>query len=226
MEKPENRPLFAVPIMDEYNAVSKAREAMAKGADLIEFRLDCMQNPPPIEDIVNPEFPAIITNRIIKEGGKIKIDEDKRIKRLQDAIYLGAAYIDIELNSFHKFDRQNSKTGIIVSYHNLNETPPIKELHKIYSKAIIQEADIFKIVTMAKGWDDCIGIIDLVRDANIPTIGINMGKYGAVTRYNKKNYITFCALNKKECSAPGQFTLDYMINHFKQIEELHNKNLE
>jgi len=220
MEKPENRPLFAVPIMDEKNAVSKAREAMAKGAELVEFRLDYMENPF-IEALVNPEFPAIITNRVVREGGKIAVDENVRTARLQKAIDLSAAYIDIELNNFYKFDRKNSKTGIIVSYHNFNETPSFENLQKIYDKIVSQGADVVKIVTMAKEEDDCMGIMDLVRDANIPTIGMCMGEYGVFTRYNKKNYIAYCALNKSECSAPGQFTLDHMIKHFKQVEENH-----
>ena len=44
--------------------------------------------------------------------------------------------------------------------------------------------------------------------------------------YNKKNYISYCALNKDECSASGQITLDYMINHFKDLEERHNSKGE
>ena len=138
-------------------------------------------------------------------------------------------YIDIESKfmneDFLKYiDR--SKIKVIVSYHNTVETPKIEEIHKIYSKAVIQGADVVKIVTMAKNYDDCKRMLDLVRDADKLTIGMCMGKCGEITRYNKQNYMTFCTLNKKECSAPGQPTLDYMIKHFNRVEKLHNKHSE
>jgi len=232
MEKPENRPLFAVPIMAERPglALIKAKEAKQKDADLVEYRIDRMKHVN-LKTIINTEIPCIITNRHPEEDKDSPnyYCENARLSSLKEAAKLGANYIDIESkflkDDFLKYiDRE--KTKVIISYHNFNETPPAENLHYIYEKIVNQGADIAKIVTMAKEWDDCIGIIELVRDAKVPIIGINMGVYGKVTRYNKKNYISYCALNKDECSASGQITLDYMISHFKDLEERHNSKGE
>ena len=77
----------------------------AKGADLIELRLDYIKslNNTKLKSLIeNCKKPVIATNRKKDEGGFFNGSEAKRIEILKNAIKFGADYADIEYSSGKK----------------------------------------------------------------------------------------------------------------------------
>ena len=213
------KPLIAVPIIAERTgqALKKAQEAMQRGADLVEYRIDYMPKTN-LETIIIPKIPCIITNRHPEEDKNSPgyYCEPARLSKLKEAARLGASYIDIESNFLQEdFLRgiNRDKTKVIISYHNFEETP--ENLSEIYRKIVSQGADIVKIATAANNAYDVDKMFNLIETAEMPIIGICMGEKGKLTRVAPKNYLTFGALSKDECSAPGQYTIEELIEHFK-----------
>ena len=67
--------------------------------DLIEFRLDLIEQPDLKRLIGESRKPVIVTNRTKREGGRYKGSEEARIQSLRQAIEWGANYIDIEAST-------------------------------------------------------------------------------------------------------------------------------
>jgi len=223
------RLLIAAPIIAERTgqALKKAQEAMQRGANLVEYRIDRMKAVT-LETIITPEIPCIITNRHPEEDKNSPgyYCEPARLSKLKEAARIMAknesikeGYIDIESN-FLKEDFlkhiNRDKIKIIVSYHDFNKTPPMEYLEKICNQITNQGADILKIATMINEEEDIKRITDLRKYAKIPAIIIGMGEKGKLTRVAPDNYLTFGALSKDEGSAPGQYTIEELIEYFKQ----------
>ena len=193
---------ITAPTMDEaLRDMDKAAEA----ADIIELRIDYMPNPKLERLLKHSKTPKIVTNRTRHEGGRFDGPEEKRVACLQEAISLGAAYVDIELDYFHNLDRGSTK--LIVSHHNFEETP--KNLHGIYQRIAEKNPDIVKIATMARDYKDSLRMLDLIADADRDMIGICMGQKGIITRVLGPvygGYLAFASLDRGKASAPGQLS--------------------
>jgi len=215
---------IAVPIIGPSmcDALLDIDEAAKLAVDIIELRIDCITHPDLEILLRHSNIPKIVTNRIKAEGGKFEGSETKRIGILQDAIYLCAEYVDIELNHFSKklYFSSDNKTKLIVSNHNFERTPD--NLEEIYEKIAGVGADIVKIATMARTYDDTLRMLEFVKkvsknDQGI--IGICMGQEGVKTRIYGPvygSYLTFASLPGKP-SAPGQLTVEELRDCWKKI---------
>ncbi|MFW6014731.1 MAG: type I 3-dehydroquinate dehydratase [Nanoarchaeota archaeon] len=77
--------------------------ANSSDADMIEHRIDYMQQSDKLDNIYSAiNKPVIATNRRKDEGGKCFQNEAQRINSLVKAIRSGCNFVDIELNP--KFD--------------------------------------------------------------------------------------------------------------------------
>jgi 3-dehydroquinate dehydratase/shikimate dehydrogenase len=147
-----------------------------------------------------------VTNRTKQEGGRFEGSEERRIAYLQEAISLGAEYIDIESDYFHPFER--SSTKLIVSHHNFERTP--ENLEEIYGRISEQNPDIVKIATKAQNYGDSLRMLNLIAGADKDIIGICMGQHGIITRVLGSvygGYLTFASLGEGKSSAPGQLSV-------------------
>jgi 3-dehydroquinate dehydratase/shikimate dehydrogenase len=196
---------IAVPITSNMEESLKDMEtAYEAGADIVELRIDSIADINLEKLIFYSSLPVIATNRVKSEGGNFNGSEGQRIMLLEEAVNLGANYVDLELNYLpENFDKRASK--LIVSYHNFAETP--ENLDEIYKKICDKNADIVKIATKANNEFDVDRMIDLIEYSKKDIIGICMGELGKRTRLHPKNYLTFACLPGKE-SAPGQMTLE------------------
>lgn len=149
---------------------------------------------------------------------------------LKEAIELGADFIDIELSEgravieeLKSFCLQKGgKTGIIISYHDIKKTPEIKKLKEIFNQCAKYKPAIVKIVTTAETFEDNLASLSLIPYAQKHSqkiISLCMGDKGIISRAVAPlmgNYLSFAVMDKKEQSAPGQFTVARM----KQIDAL------
>jgi len=164
----------------------------------------------------------------IKSAGKKTID--RKIVLLKEAVELGADFVDIELAEGSAVIKElqsfcvehRGKTKIIISYHNLKETPALTKLKEIFHQCAKAKPAIVKIVTFAKTVEDNLVIFSLIfyaRKHSPEIISLCMGDKGRISRAIAPllgNYLSFATLGREGQSAPGQFT----VYEMKQINEL------
>ena len=135
--------------------------------DLIELRLDLIEQPDLKRLLGESNKPIIVTNRTKREGGQFKGSEEVRVQILRQAMELGSNYIDIEASTPREFLQPlletKSQTKKILSYHHFSLTP--ENLEDYFSIMSETPADIIKIVTYAKNITDNIIIFNLLRQA-------------------------------------------------------------
>ena len=184
-----------------------------KGADVLEFRIDALENPDigkiknTIEEI---NFPMIATNRINTEGGSFNGSEKERFDILYECCDL-VEYVDIELQSSDEYINKIHETGVktIVSYHDFDKTPDLNEITYIVDKEH-ELGDIAKVAFMPKDLEDTLTILAVLSHCE-DTIAISMGDLGSYTRIMASKFdspITFAA--GRDVTAPGQIDIETM----------------
>ncbi|HHT9132302.1 MAG TPA: shikimate dehydrogenase [Candidatus Tripitaka californicus] len=216
-------------------ALQDAQEA-SQLADVIEIRLDYISHPDLKKLLAHRPKPIIATCRPTREGGRFEGPEEVRIKLLEQAVELGAEFVDIEHDSvgaenFQPLLQKGGKAKVIISYHNFKETPA--NLKEIYARLSDSPADIVKIVTTANDITDNLKIFHLLEAVgarcNVPLQGkwkplsaFCMGKLGQISRILAPKYgssLTFGSLATGKESAPGQLTAREMLEvyHINEI---------
>ena len=206
---------IAIPIFQakKEDVIKVAMDCIDKGADVLEFRIDALDNPnfEDIKEIITEiNFPMIATNRIASEGGSFKGSEEERIDILLKCAPL-VEYVDVELQSNDKYIKEIHDTGVttIVSYHDFNKTPEINEITYIVEKEH-NLGDIAKVAFMPQDLDDTLKILAILSHCE-DTIAISMSDLGSYTRIMASKFnspITFAA--GRDVTAPGQIDIETM----------------
>jgi 3-dehydroquinate dehydratase type I len=209
---------LCIPIVE--TTVEKALIAIKEAnqwADLIELRVDYLRGEKLPALLENRQKPFIVTNRRREEGGKYKGEEIRRLSVLQEAIGLGADYIDVELASerslVQSLIRNKKETQVILSFHDFQRTPSLKELRRVCGRMICLGADVIKIVPFARSWEDNLSILSLLpfaKEKKQKVIAFCMGEKGKISRIISPFLgaaWTYASLNKSTASAPGQLTV-------------------
>lgn len=218
------------PTMEE--ALQTAQK-MSGMADVVEIRLDCIDLPDIRPFVETVSRPLLFTNRPTWEGGFFAGPETERILLLLDAVKRGAAYIDLELQSPNESLQRvremqvDSNTQLILSRHFFDATPSrdtlVEQVHLMQEKG----ANIGKIVTMANTSHDVLQVLQLLEEAaarSFPLIAFCMGRAGKISRVatvELGGFMTYCAVDTEEATAPGQIA----VADFRKIYELmHGKS--
>ena len=214
-------PLTA-PNMDDL--ILDHQKALRHHPDFIEWRRDAIQGP--IDDVAvlrtlrerAPGTGIIYTYRSPAEGGLTQTDEQTRLAAVKTVLASGLCdYIDTELANaeadLDEIDRakQNTKTGLILSYHHFQKTPEPNELSALLEKMDSRSPDVIKIALTAARPADVRRAASVVlpfsERTDKPIIFTMMREGGAVIRAVPELFggsITFAASEK--ASAPGQLT--------------------
>jgi 3-dehydroquinate dehydratase type I len=216
--KSKNMGRICIPIIE--TTVEKALIAMKEAepwADLIELRADYLKQVKLAPFLESRQKPLIVTHRRNEEGGKYQGEERKRLSLLRDAIDLGTDYIDVELASERSFVQgliKNKRgTQVILSFHDFRRTPSHKELQRLFDRMVRLRADVVKIVSFARSWEDNLTILSLIPFAKArkqKIVAFCMGEKGKVSRFFSPRLgaaWTYASLNKNKTSAPGQWTV-------------------
>ena len=192
-------------------------------ADLFEVRIDLIGAK--WRDVIPAlDKPWIACNRRLQEGGKWTGTEENRIIELLSALDLGASFIDIELGSSGLgkiVEKIKGRAQIIVSYHNLQETPPVDRLRQIVINELAAGADICKVVTTARSARDNVAVLELIvlfPEAKI--ISFAMGAAGQISRVLSPlagGYLTWAASLEGSESAPGQMTIEDVRKIYRML---------
>ncbi len=171
---------------------------------------------------------APVSGASVNDRNKVKSSRGK-IALLKQAIELKADFIDIELaegrRAIHELKslcvKKGSRTNLIISYHNIMETPPLDKLKKIFHQCAQYKPDVVKIISTANSMEDNLTMLSLIpyaRRKSQKIISLCMGDQGSISRAVAPlmgNILSFAALDRAGRSAPGQFT----VNEMNQIQE-------
>jgi 3-dehydroquinate dehydratase type I len=213
--------MFCIPII-----AKNTKEAFEKIyrasflADILEIRLDLMEDFDLGEIVKASNRPLLVTYRSVKEGGEGNADPEMHAEYLLSAIQSGAAFVDVELSLPVKLREKiicsAGRTETVLSTHIMDATPSREELNKIYRDCTAMGADIVKIVTWAGNWADNLRVLELIPHARKFAVKISafcMGPMGRISRVFSHllgGYITFVALDRQEEFAKGQICLQDM----------------
>jgi 3-dehydroquinate dehydratase type I len=187
-------------------------------ADLIELRMDYLKDPALDLLLKAGEKPLIITNRWKREGGRFGGDEQNRLAVLREAVGLGSAFVDVELasegSSLRELIKNRKRTRLIFSSHDFQRTPSTEELQGLLDRMIRYRANVAKIVTFARSWEDNLKVLSLIpyaRKRKQAVVAFCMGEKGKMSRIFSPRMgaaWTYAFLGRKRASAPGQLTIE------------------
>ena len=201
-------------------------------ADILELRIDGILRVDLEKLLTARKGELLTTNRVREEGGAFIGGEQKRVALLKKAVDLGSDYVDLEIrteepliNMLKKaIESAQGHTRLILSYHNFEGTPRLKDLRKKIEEGRRAGADIIKIVPFAQRMEDNLGVLTLIpyaRKRGLEIITFCMGASGKISRIMAPllgSYLTYAALNEGEESAPGQMTIGEMKKIFRMFQ--------
>ncbi|MQA30160.1 MAG: shikimate dehydrogenase [Luteitalea sp.] len=177
------RPLLCVTVTAATTAELRQRRDAVTEADLIELRLDTLADPDAAGALAGRRRPVIVTCRPTWEGGQFAGAEEERRRLLQDALTLGAEYVDIEWKAqLDDILVQSGGRRIVLSFHDFKSVPA--DLADIASAMSRTGAEVIKIAAETSRLTDCLAFLALQK-----TVGpsqrkvlIAMGEAGLATR--------------------------------------------
>jgi 3-dehydroquinate dehydratase-1 len=215
-----NKPRICAAITEKDIKAIKEIEPMV---DLFEVRIDIIGDG--WQDIVRQiEKPWIACNRLVEEGGKWQDNEARRIEKLLEAIQLGADIVDIELRTKNLDKIVNTikkRAKCLISYHDMKKTPSLDEMKGMVKRQLKAGADICKVVGTASTFADNLNVLKLISEyPEQRIVSFAMGTQGTVSRVLCPvigGDFTYASINKGRESAPGQITVEELINIYEMM---------
>jgi 3-dehydroquinate dehydratase / shikimate dehydrogenase len=191
-------------------------ERLAPRIGLAEVRLDLMHTFDIEKLVAGSPVPLILTCRPAREGGGFAGPERDRLAILRTAYERGCAYIDVEADSLDGVSRwHGSATQVIASQHWFDRMPG--SLRDTYLD-LRDRCAVVKLVGTAHAAADVLPVLELLRDATTPVIGMAMGGPGTCTRIMAPAFphalLTYGAATGSSQTAPGQITVDEMADRY------------
>lgn len=198
------------------HTIAEHQYLAGQGVQLVELRLDFIGRSVNLSRLLDKRpCPVVVTCRRREDGGRWQRSEEERLMLLRGAIAMGVEYVDLEGDVAATIPRYG-QTKRIVSHHDFVHTPDnLADLHRHLAA---QEADIVKIATMANTVDDTLRMMDLARNATIPTIAICMGDIGTPTRILAGRLgapFTYATYSSDRTLAPGQLNWRVMKEQYR-----------
>ncbi|AKG53155.1 3-dehydroquinate dehydratase I [Dehalogenimonas sp. WBC-2] len=204
-----NVPICAVITSSDQEAIEKALTSVS----LFEIRIDLIGDH--WVAVANSlKKPWVACNRLVAEGGAWQGSEARRKEELLKALGMGAAIIDLELdtpNLGKMVELVKKKARCLISHHEFTGTPPYDELKDIIERQIAAGADICKLVTTAKSTDDNLKLLRLYSAfPDNRLVCFCMGETGVLSRVLAPlagAEFTYAAIQDNLQSASGQMTV-------------------
>lgn len=153
--------------------------------NIIELRIDSIYNLD-IKDLIKlkekTKKTTIFTCRSYEEGGLQKLSLEIRKKILQKALDLKFEFVDIEYKTSKKIKfKTNNSSKVIISYHNVKNTPTINILKKKIKIMKSLPHTYIKIATNVRSNKDVKILLQLLLTQK-NTIIVGMGEKGKIIR--------------------------------------------
>ena len=213
--------ICAVIVTGDFASVKKIEPQV----DLFEVRIDLIGSG--WRDVAAKlTKPWIACNRRREEGGVWRGAEDSRVKELLSALELKPSIVDIELATENlaaivlQIKRQ---ADCLLSYHDFVGAPPLEKLKEITRAQIAAGADICKLVTTAKTFEDNLTALQLIADfPGVSMVSFAMGPLGHVSRVLCPlvgGEFTYASIETGKESATGQITARDLRTLYKVLKK-------
>jgi len=201
--------------------LAEMQEAVKRGADLIELRLDFIAKAPDFKRLMaEKRCELMATVRRPADGGRWSGSEDARKMLLRQCIVSGGfEWVDLEADIAGEI-RRYKNVKRVVSYHNTREVPD--DIESIYATMCEQDADVVKLAVAARCLADNRRVLDLVRKATKPTVAFCTGDLGVCSRLMGPalgSPFVYAAFNKERGIAPGLPSFQEVrgVYHFERV---------
>jgi 3-dehydroquinate dehydratase/shikimate dehydrogenase len=196
--------------------IRRNRDA-ATGADIVEMRLDTVDRPDVAGALEGRRCPVIVTCRAAWENGFFQGAEEERRRILEQAVALGAEFVDVEAKADFAAELVAARRGrgVVVSSHVYGECPP--DLAARWEALAGSGAEIAKLAVEARSLADTAKVMALGRSGKDDERGhvlIAMGDQGLASRVLSTrigNRWTYAGDNV----APGQVSAQRMLDEFR-----------
>jgi 3-dehydroquinate dehydratase/shikimate dehydrogenase len=196
--------------------IRRNRDA-ATGADIVEMRLDTVDRPDVAGALEGRRCPVIVTCRAAWENGFFQGAEEERRRILEEAVALGAEFVDVEAKAGFAGELVAARggRGVVVSSHVYGECP--SDLAARWEALTGSGAEIAKLAVEARSLADTAKVMALGRPAKDDGRGyvlIAMGDQGLASRVlstRTGNRWTYAGDNV----APGQVSAQRMLDEFR-----------
>jgi 3-dehydroquinate dehydratase/shikimate dehydrogenase len=211
-----NTPLLCATVTASTMAgLRAARDEAAEVADVVELRLDGVEDLDVQGALSGRTGPVIVTCRPTREGGRFDGAEDERLGVLDRASALGAEYVDVEWDALHApLIARRAGRGVIVSSHDFSGVP--KDLRDRFLAMRATGAEIVKVAVMAHGLADNLPLLALGREAagHGRVALVAMGDPGLPSRLLAARFGS-CWAYSGDGVVPGQVTPVRMASEFR-----------
>lgn len=191
-------------------------DRLASRIGLAEIRLDLMRTFDPEKLVASSPVPLIMTCRPERERGGFTGPEAERLAILRSAYDCGCAYVDVEADSLPDVSGWDGfPARIIASRHWFDRMPAglLEEYEDLRDRCAV-----VKLVGTAHAATDVLPVLELLRDATTPVIGMAMGSAGTCTRILAPAFrhalLTYGSATAAGQTAPGQITVDEMVGRY------------
>jgi 3-dehydroquinate dehydratase/shikimate dehydrogenase len=221
-----------VPVCEpKVSSLKRAIERAAPAGDVIELRLDCLNDldSAEISELVSfarsLKRPLILTLRAGEQGGQRAIDATTRLDFWREcSSSFTQELFDIELSLLNEGSIEELDWDrVICSHHDFAGIPD--NLIQIYEAMCATKACLLKIALAAQDTIDCLPLFHLLKRARgegREMIPIGMGPAGITTRIlgpSRGAYLTYGALDEESSTAPGQISAR-TLRELYRIDEL------
>ncbi|MFH0860951.1 MAG: type I 3-dehydroquinate dehydratase [Candidatus Altiarchaeota archaeon] len=206
-----------VPLIDR-SVEAMVESAKSLKADLVELRLDYLEDTGGLDRLSKIKTPKIVTCMPKWEGGKFQGSEEDRVALLKRTLNF-ADYVTVELKTESALrdslikEAKKSKVKVIIAFHDFKRTPGETEIRATLEEEVKAGADIAKVAYMPANYGDVLRVMQVLVDkpVKIPIIALSMGELGSISRIMGPvmgAYLTFASASKGRESAAGQLTID------------------
>jgi 3-dehydroquinate dehydratase-1 len=200
--------------------IDQLTPVIESGAELIELRFDLLGTLP---GELYPNIPVDVKTIATCRPGSHS--EMERIRLLTSAIELGAAYVDLELESEESFVKpvlqvaNDQQCHVIFSYHNFEATPGRVELRSKFKHCYNRGGALAKIATQVCSTEDILTLNSLY-DLPGRKVILGMGDLGRITLITGPylgSEFTFASPGSGNETAPGQLDSEQLNAIYKVI---------
>jgi 3-dehydroquinate dehydratase / shikimate dehydrogenase len=191
----------------------RTRRDAVSDADLIELRLDTVNDPSAAAALAGRKKPVIITCRPTSDGGHFRGSEEERRSILLEALQLGAEYVDLEWNgSCAGLMEHTGGRRIVMSHHDFNGMP--NDIHGLAHAMLSSGAEVVKLAITARGLSDNVTLRALGRHTRVPMSLVAMGDAGLPSRV-LASWMGSCWTYAGNGAAPGQISERVMQDEYR-----------
>jgi 3-dehydroquinate dehydratase/shikimate dehydrogenase len=205
-------PKLCVTVTGRTTAELRERRDRVTNADLVELRVDSVQDPSAAGALAGRRTPVIFTCRPTWEGGGFAGSEEERKRILRDAKRLGADYVDIEWRAgFTDMIAEWGGHGVVLSMHDFDGVPGDLAARAAAMRAT--GAAVVKLaITPARLMDGFL-LRDLACGSSTPMVVVGMGEAGLPTRVLAARFGSHWTY-AGDGVAPGQLSPSTMLERY------------